>query len=119
MSSGTPTLQPQKVMKTIFTLVLMMVVSESGWDIRQDNNKPALELKDTSQHTGPPLNKNKPLLCVAANDSGLIVAGTEQVGQDAYLLFWDMKNGGEMVGGYWSVHSDDVTCLKFSDDAQV
>jgi len=88
------------------------------WDIRQDNNKPALELKDTSQHTGPPLNKNKPLLCVAANDSGLIVAGTEQVGQDAYLLFWDMKNGGEMVGGYWSVHSDDVTCLKFSDDAQ-
>ena len=76
-------------------------------------------MKDTSQHTGPPLNKNKPLLCLAANDSGLIVAGTEQVGQDAYLLFWDMKNGGEMVGGYWSVHSDDVTCLKFSDDAQV
>ena len=88
------TLQPQKLMKTIFTLVLMMVVSESGWDIRQDNNKPALELKDTSQQTGPPLNKNKPHLCVAANDSGLIVANTEQVGQDAYLLFWDMKNIG-------------------------
>jgi len=88
------------------------------WDVRQDNKKPVLEMKDTSPHTGPPINKNKPLLCVATNNSGLIVAGTEQIGQDAYLLFWDMKNGGEMVGGYWSVHSDDITCMHFSEDSK-
>ena len=34
-----------------------------------------------------------------------------QVGEDAFLLFWDLR-AGSMMGGYWEAHDDDVTCVK-------
>ena len=87
------------------------------WDMREEGSKPALVLRDTSEHRGPPVTSVKPLSCVAARSgASLLVAGTEQVGQDAWLLFWDTRAGGKLLGGYWSVHSDDVTSLQFSPD---
>ena len=76
-------------------------------------------MRDTSEHQGPPgVSGHKPLTCVASrpSDQNLVVAGTEQVGQDAWLLFWDTRAGGKLMGGYWSVHSDDVTSVQFSGD---
>ena len=76
-------------------------------------------MRDTSEHQGPPgVSGHKPLTCVASRpgDQNLVVAGTEQVGQDAWLLFWDTRAGGKLMGGYWSVHSDDVTSVQFSGD---
>jgi hypothetical protein len=34
-----------------------------------------------------------------------------QVGQDAFLLFWDLR-GAALMGGYWQSHEDDITCIK-------
>ncbi|XP_023321139.1 WD repeat-containing protein 89 isoform X2 [Eurytemora carolleeae] len=72
--------------------------------------------QDTSDHTkheGPPRNPEKPILCFdTSRDSRVVCAGTEQVGQDAYLLFWDMR-AGPLMGGYWESHEDDITCIKF------
>ena len=83
------------------------------WDTRQDT--PCLTLRDTSQHHGPPVTSVKPLSCVATAGQ-MVVAGTEQVGQDSYLLFWDLRNSDKMAGAYWSVHSDDITDLQLSPD---
>ena len=85
------------------------------WDTRQAGGEASLVMRDTSEHS----RGHKPLTCVAARPGdqvGLVVAGTEQVVQDAWLLFWDARAGGKMMGGYWSVHSDDVTSLRFSGD---
>ena len=37
---------------------------------------------------------------------------------DSFLLFWDLKAGGNQLGGYWSVHSDDITSLQFHKHSQ-
>lgn len=55
-----------------------------------------------------------------SKDDRLIVAGSEHVGGDAFILFWDLRyNSGrtegksEFLGGYWESHMDDVTSLAF------
>ena len=41
-----------------------------------------------------------------------MVAGTEQVVKDAFLLFWDIGSG-KMLGGYWESYGDDITTVAF------
>ncbi|XP_016297748.1 WD repeat-containing protein 89 [Sinocyclocheilus anshuiensis] len=49
----------------------------------------------------------------------VLCAGTEQVGEDSFLVFWDarmVRDGGEMgglLGVYSESHSDDITTVKF------
>ncbi|KAM9777789.1 WD repeat-containing protein 89 [Neosynchiropus ocellatus] len=44
----------------------------------------------------------------------LLCAGTEQVDQeDSYLLFWDPRKDGTLLGAYSESHSDDVTQVRF------
>jgi len=56
---------------------------------------------------------NKPILQfdVSQNDQ-IICAGTELVGEDSYLLFWDIRSS-KLLGAYWESHSDDVTAVRF------
>lgn len=55
----------------------------------------------------------KPILQfdVSQNDQ-VICAGTELVGEDSYLLFWDIRSS-KLLGAYWESHSDDVTAVRF------
>jgi len=52
----------------------------------------------------------------------LIAAGTEHIGGDAFILFWDIRYGKKKIsslpssnflGGYWESHTDDITWLAF------
>lgn len=54
-------------------------------------------------------NQNKTFNCfdVSSNDR-LLVGGTDLVGSDSFILFWDIR-GQKMLGGYWESHSDDIT----------
>lgn len=55
----------------------------------------------------------KPLLCIDVNaNDRVLCAGTERVGCDAYLLFFDTRCQRPM-GGYWESHSDDVSQVRF------
>ena len=92
-------------------LVLSCGESLKVWDLREAG-RPVLELRDSSK-LGP-----LQFSCLAASRAGLVVAGTEQQGLDSFLLFWDLKAGGQELGGYWSVHSDDVTSLQFHSQSQ-
>ena len=58
-----------------------------------------------------------------SNDDRLVVAGSEHVGGDAFILFWDLRYNNartdgkhELLGGYWESHMDDVTALSFHPD---
>lgn len=65
--------------------------------------------------------KTKPLASFDIScDERLIAGGSEHVGGDAFILFWDarynsskMNNKSSLLGGYWESHMDDVTCLTF------
>ena len=35
-----------------------------------------------------------------------------KMGEDSFLLFWDLR-GGTLMGGYWESHEDDITCIRF------
>ena len=85
------------------------------WDIR-DMNTCKLEFKDSSTQPGPPSSSLKPILCFDTSPTNSIVcAGTEQVGADSYLLFWDARSANQ-TGGYWESHSDDITTVKFNSE---
>lgn len=60
-----------------------------------------------------PLLASKPITCfdVNANDR-VFCAGTEQIGQDSYLLFVDARKQSE-TGGYWESHSEDICAVRF------
>ena len=95
-------------------LLLTCGLTVKVWDLR-DPREAALELKVSSDLPGP---GQTSLSCLAASRAGLVVAGTDQRGLDAFLLFWDLKGGGDLLGGYWNVHSDDVTSVEFQDQQQ-
>lgn len=53
-------------------------------------------------------------------DEKLIAGGTEHIGGDAFILFWDIrqtnskiKSKNNLLGGYWESHMDDITHLTF------
>ncbi|EJU06347.1 WD40 repeat-like protein [Dacryopinax primogenitus] len=48
----------------------------------------------------------------AAGDGALVAAGSELVGEDALLYFWDLRTG-KQLHSHSSTHSDDITCLSF------
>lgn len=51
-----------------------------------------------------------PALSFSLNCSGtLLCSGTEKVGEDASICFWDMRNPAAKLGEFKEVHSDDVT----------
>lgn len=71
-----------------------------------------------SQYDETPETRNgggtaKPLTCfdLNANDR-ILCAGTEQVGPDTHLLFFDTRKPTAM-GAYWESHSDDITQVRF------
>jgi WD40 repeat protein len=91
------------------------------WDLRVAGGA-VTSLRDTtdhSKHRGPPGgDPGRPLSCVAASTDGhTVAAGTEQVGLDTFLLFWDLRQPGRLQGGYWESHGDDVTAVKFHPTA--
>lgn len=59
-------------------------------------------------------------------DDKLLAAGTEHVGGDAFILFWDVRYNNSktatmtnnLLGGYWESHVDDVTSLSFHNEKQ-
>ena len=95
---------------TFFTSSLDQTVKM--WDTREDLSKPARTFVDTTPQTHPH-SKPKPLTTFDVNATGShLVAGTEQVQKDAFLLFWDAREG-KLLGGYWDSHEDDLATVRF------
>jgi len=87
------------------------------WDLRLASHSPVHTLAFTgSVAKQQPHCAGKPLSSVAVSSSGLVVAGTEQVAGETFLLFWDTRVGNNLMGGYWESHNDDITCLQFHND---
>lgn len=78
------------------------------WDLRTSSDC-ALQFIDNSAKQG----ENKPLLSfdLSANNR-VLCGGTELYENDAFLLFWDIRNA-KILGGYWESHTDDVTTVLF------
>lgn len=79
--------------------------------------KAVAEFKDASED-----GKLKPLASFDIScDERLIAGGTEHIGGDTFILFWDIRHtnskidlkGNNLLGGYWQSHMDDVTRLSF------
>ncbi|XP_077863746.1 WD repeat-containing protein 89-like [Saccoglossus kowalevskii] len=74
------------------------------WDVR------AKKSKAQQVFTGYPGNKFTSF-DVNCTDT-IVCAGTESVGEDAYIIFWDCRST-NLLGAYKESHSDDVTQVKF------
>ena len=122
----TNTLQPHTApvtgLATTHTLPHMVATCSTDhtvkvWDIRVASDKPSHTLTFSgSVASQQPHCAGKPLNSVAMNSSGLVAAGTEQVGGETFLLFWDTRQGNKLLGGYWDSHNDDITSLQFHRD---
>jgi len=56
----------------------------------------------------------KPLSCFDVScDGRFLVAGTDVLKDDAFLLFWDVRTT-KLLGGYWDTHQGDITQVKLS-----
>lgn len=54
----------------------------------------------------------KPLSCFDVScDGRFLVAGTDVIKDDAFLLFWDIRST-NLLGGYWDTHQGDITQVK-------
>uniref|UniRef100_A0A6P7H0H6 WD repeat-containing protein 89 n=1 Tax=Diabrotica virgifera virgifera TaxID=50390 RepID=A0A6P7H0H6_DIAVI len=75
-------------------------------------DKVAVQFKDTTAE----VNKEKTFNCfdVSSNDR-LLAAGTDVLGGDAFVLFWDIRIN-KLLGGYWQSHTDDITQSQHDDD---
>lgn len=80
------------------------------------------EFKDNSAE-----GKLKPLTSFDISiDDKLLAAGTEHIGGDAFILFWDVRYNNSktanvttnLLGGYWESHTDDITSLAFHPEKQ-
>lgn len=93
-------------MSVTFFIILRMKTATNIVQILTDNNEES---------------KVKPLASFDINcDERLLAGGTEHIGGDAFILFWDIRlsnskisNENKLLGGYWESHMDDVTCLAF------
>lgn len=81
------------------------------WDVRQPGSSAVRVFRSDLDH----------LYCsfdVSCN-STVVCAGTEQLGEDSFLVFWDsrMSGGGTkkegLLGVYSESHSDDITAVRF------
>ena len=91
------------------------VVSEEGrlvvagekevkvYDPRKDCGAPVMTLRDS---------RAKHYNCLTAR-ADLVVAGTEQIKDESFLVFWDLRQSGKLMGGYWETFNDDITSLSF------
>ncbi|XP_016391718.1 WD repeat-containing protein 89 [Sinocyclocheilus rhinocerous] len=81
------------------------------WDVRRPGS-------DATQVFRSDLTHSYLSFDVSCSDR-VLCAGTEQVGEDSFLVFWDarmVRDGGEMgglLGVYSESHSDDITTVKF------
>ncbi|XP_026079494.1 WD repeat-containing protein 89 [Carassius auratus] len=81
------------------------------WDIRRPGSDATQVFRSDSTHSYCSFD-------VSCSDR-VLCAGTEQVGEDSFLVFWDarmVQDGGEMgglLGVYSESHSDDITTVKF------
>ena len=73
------------------------------YDPRAGSDSPVMTLKD---------GRAKHYNCVTARGE-LVVAGTEQIKDESFLLFWDLRQAGKLMGGYWETFNDDITSLSF------
>ncbi|XP_018582993.2 WD repeat-containing protein 89 [Scleropages formosus] len=80
-----------------------------SWDTRSPVSRPVQVFQSAPSY---------PLCCfdVSCSDA-VLCAGTEQQGEDSFLLFWDarmLKGGaGGVLGVYSESHSDDITQVRF------
>lgn len=84
----------------------VMSCGEDGvklWDLRTDCKQPAQTFVPDS---------GSPLCCLDVQGSKL-VAGTQLVGVDAGVVFWDTRKGDRQSMAYVDSHSDDVTEVQF------
>ncbi|XP_050538555.1 WD repeat-containing protein 89 [Daktulosphaira vitifoliae] len=84
--------------------------SEDGtiklWDLRTKEKCISCYKDDTDS-------KLKPLSCFDVScDGRFLVAGTEVITDDSFLLFWDVRTT-KLLGGYWDTHQGDITQVKF------
>ncbi|XP_076237449.1 WD repeat-containing protein 89 [Calliopsis andreniformis] len=83
--------------------------------------KVVAEFKDSTED-----GKMKPLSSFDVScDERLVAGGTEHIGGDAFILFWDTRhtnskldNKSNLLGGYWESHMEDVTSLAFHTSKQ-
>lgn len=81
------------------------------WDVRRPGSDAAQVFRSDSTHSYCSFD-------VSCSDR-VLCAGTEQVGEDSFLVFWDarMVQEGSQMGGllgvYSESHSDDITTVKF------
>ncbi|KTF73840.1 hypothetical protein cypCar_00033196 [Cyprinus carpio] len=81
------------------------------WDVRRPGSDAAQVFRSDSTHSYCSFD-------VSCSDR-VLCAGTEQVGEDSFLVFWDarMVHEGSQMGGllgvYSESHSDDITTVKF------
>ncbi|XP_043111191.1 WD repeat-containing protein 89 [Puntigrus tetrazona] len=81
------------------------------WDVRRPGSDATQVFRSDPTHSYCSFD-------VSCNDR-VLCAGTEQVREDSFLVFWDarmVQGGGEMgrlLGVYSESHSDDITTVKF------
>ncbi|OQR70514.1 WD repeat-containing protein 89-like [Tropilaelaps mercedesae] len=79
------------------------------WDQREAG-KISLEMASTAE----PDTELKPLLSCDLNLEGNVAcAGSEAQKEDAFVLFWDIRDTRTLLGGYWDSHSKDISQVKF------
>lgn len=77
-----------------------------GWDVRRPGTEAAQMFKSDPAHSYCSLD-------LSCSDT-LLCAGTEQVDdEDSFLVFWDIRKPGRLLGVYSESHSDDVTQVRF------
>lgn len=73
------------------------------WDLRTKSSSPAQTFVPDS---------GSPLCCIDSQGNKL-AAGTQLVGVDAGVVFWDIRKGNKQSLAYVDSHSDDVTQVQF------
>ncbi|KAG8885101.1 hypothetical protein FRB97_002266 [Tulasnella sp. 331] len=59
--------------------------------------------------------KKAPLVSfdICQSDGCLLAAGSELVGDEAHIMFWDVRWPDKLLHKHSSTHSDDITCMHF------
>ena len=80
------------------------------WDSRTFAKEVTFDLQNLDKDKRP-----KPLLSFDINcEDKYLSAGTEVLNHDAFVVFWDIRGGKTLLGGYWETLGDDVTVNQFS-----